>query len=91
VVVQVGDGLPEPGVGLHEEVLDLAVHPGVGRLDPWTALLLVQEQTRLWRKPVLLGLLVGTKHRAQGLRHAGDLLGNGLVDLDEFAPTMGVI
>jgi hypothetical protein len=69
--------------------LDLLVHPVVEGLHPWAALALMQEQACLGGQPVVLSLLVGTEHRAQALQHEGDLLGKGLVDLDELPPSMG--
>ena len=67
VVLHVGDGLPEPGVGLHPMFLDLLFHPVVEGLHPWAALALMQEQACLGGQAIALGLLVGTEHRAQAL------------------------
>jgi len=71
--------------------LDLLVHPVVEGLHPGAALTLVQEQACLGGQAIALGLLVGTKHRAQALQDEGDLIGKGLMDLDELAPAVRVI
>jgi hypothetical protein len=88
VVLQVGDRLTESRIGLHGVCLELGGHPVLQRLHPRATLLLVQESARGRRESLLLGPLVGVEHGAQGLQHQGDLIGKGVMDLDELPSPM---
>ena len=51
----------------------------------------MQLQPRQRREARLLGLLVGMEDRASGLQNERDLLGKGVMHLDELTPPVRVI